>query len=641
MALKPIEMKKFTIIVLDEQVDSLVRLLGNIGIAQLENVGEKIQEYEELIEPTEPGDFYYRVSSALSQVEGLIGDLGISNSMKIEPKEIPEVIDESFLNEIEESVRKIEKESLTISKELEEIRDKYKITGEDVERTKILEQKKIELANRVAKDLLIFREILRIEQEIEEVKALSGKTERSYVFEGWVEAKKVNKFEKSILETTGNNCILKIESPRKKDDPPILLKNPKLLKPVEILTVGFSIPNYREIDPTLLASISFPIFFGIMFADIGHGFILLIPALMGFYALKTGKPRLEGMVGWWVKGSPLLIASAISSIFFGVLFGEMLGFEITAEPLYIAIAPALLFLRSALTGVFQFFDYDGGVKTLTDTTYSGYSPLPGEHWVNPVTAEVEFSGPILFSPFQHPFVLFALSILIGVIQISIGLLLGIINLSRRGKIKEAIVDRAFWLWFYLGIVWLAFNRGVSFTEWFTSFGLLDASFWGFGVPLGSLILGKFIVHRNLIEGFIGTFEVVVASISNTISYTRILALNQVHAGFSKTFVNLGAPLVPSAIIEGAPLVRAAEAGIFVFSPNIFYVIFMLLQIGLVMFLEGLLTFINTLRLHWVEWFLKFYEGGGTLFKPFSVKRAYTIPKIAVKKPVEVAPIAKK
>lgn len=626
--LRPARMSKFTIIVLDEQVDDLIRFLGNMGIAQLENVTERLSDYKGLIQPAEPGDYYYRVSAVLSQVEGLIGDLGVKDIQELSKKSPHRKMTDQELSMIEEEVKKVERDYLTISKELEGLKEREGLTVEEEKKLTELEEKKIDLKSRVAEELLVFKEILQIEQQIEEVKSMSGKTARSYVFEGWVENKKVKVFEKAVLKSTNDNCILKIEEPKKKDNPPILIENPKLIRPVQLLTVGYSVPSYKEIDPTLLASISFPIFFGIMFADIGHGFILLIPSLLGFFALKKGYPKFDGMIGWWIKGSPLLIASSVSSIFFGILFGEMLGFSIVAEPWYIALAPYLLFLRQALVGLFTFFDYDGGIRILTDPTYvnaatgiAEYSPLPGELWIDPVTHLHHYSGPILFSPFSHPFLLFALSIMIGVIHLLLGLGLGVINSLKKGKILEGIVDRGFWIWFYVGLVYLAFNRGVTFTNWFNTFSLTDASFYLFAMPFAGLILGKLVAHRNIMEGFIGTFEVLVASISNTISYTRILALNQVHAGFSKTFIDLGASPVYHPILHEYSV--ASEVGYFVFQPTLYYVIFIITQIGLVMFLEGLLTFINTLRLHWVEWFLKFYEGGGTEFKPFAIKRIYT------------------
>ena len=132
-----------------------------------------------------------------------------------------------------------------------------------------------------------------------------------------------------------------------------------------------------------------------------------------------------------------------------------------------------------------------------------------------------------------------------------------------------------------------------------------------------MIFGKMIVE-GVTEGVFGTFEVLVASISNTISYARILALNMVHAGFAKTFINLGAP----GIYYGH---TAAEAGHIIVELTPGYFMNMFIGLFLIMVLESLLSFINTLRLHWVEWFQKFYKGDGYRFTPFKIKRRYTIP----------------
>jgi V/A-type H+-transporting ATPase subunit I len=54
-----------------------------------------------------------------------------------------------------------------------------------------------------------------------------------------------------------------------------------------------------------------------------------------------------------------------------------------------------------------------------------------------------------------------------------------------------------------------------------------------------------------------------------------------------------------------------------------WVIYSALVVVLIMILETAFVFMQSLRLHWVEWFLKFFDGGGTAFKPYGIIRKYT------------------
>jgi len=85
----------------------------------------------------------------------------------------------------------------------------------------------------------------------------------------------------------------------------------------------YSRPQYTELDPTLIVSIIFPIFFGIILGDVGYGAVLL--------ALSLGLRRFlkgEGMQ----KLITILRNASIASIIFGILFSEVFGFSLPWEP---------------------------------------------------------------------------------------------------------------------------------------------------------------------------------------------------------------------------------------------------------------------------------------------------------------------
>ena len=104
-------------------------------------------------------------------------------------------------------------------------------------------------------------------------------------------------------------------------------------------------------------------------------------------------------------------------------------------------------------------------------------------------------------------------------------------------------------------------------------------------------------------------DLVTRLLSNTISYSRILALLMADWALllvTYTVADLVNPVGSTSILS------FILAGIVIVGGNIF-----------VLALEGLIVFIHTLRLHFYEWFSKFYLGTGKEFNPFKQKFIHT------------------
>lgn len=106
--------------------------------------------------------------------------------------------------------------------------------------------------------------------------------------------------------------------------PPTKLRNLKIFSPYEYYVKMYGMPGYHSIDITSFVAVTYTILFGIMFGDLGQGFVL---AVGGFLAWKLKKMEL----------GKILIPCGISSMCFGLVFGSFFGFEEFLDPLYHAV----------------------------------------------------------------------------------------------------------------------------------------------------------------------------------------------------------------------------------------------------------------------------------------------------------------
>jgi V/A-type H+-transporting ATPase subunit I len=96
--------------------------------------------------------------------------------------------------------------------------------------------------------------------------------------------------------------------------PPTLLSNFFLFRPFEQFVTMYGLPQYNEVDPTPFLALTYILFFGIMFGDLGQGLVI----------------SLAGLLAWKLKGINLGRIACIlgfSSAVFGCLFGSVFGLE--------------------------------------------------------------------------------------------------------------------------------------------------------------------------------------------------------------------------------------------------------------------------------------------------------------------------
>lgn len=136
--------------------------------------------------------------------------------------------------------------------------------------------------------------------------------ERLYLLEGFVPTEQAAAFEQELAKT---GCYFKqIDFDPATERVPIQLKNNSFARSFEFITQLFSLPNYGEIDQTVLIAPFFMLFFGMCFGDAGYGLILLLASTYFRLRNKGGDNSLLSL-GQWLGGGAFVVGLALGSIF--------------------------------------------------------------------------------------------------------------------------------------------------------------------------------------------------------------------------------------------------------------------------------------------------------------------------------------
>lgn len=143
-----------------------------------------------------------------------------------------------------------------------------------------------------------------------------------YILCGWMAERDAKQFQKEIESDSNTFCIVEDDHNNIISQPPTKLHNPKLFKPFEMFIQMYGLPNYNEIDPTILIGLTYSFLFGFMFGDVGQGLCLLIGGLLLYRFKKMSLAAIISCCGFF-------------STIFGVLFGSVFGFENVIEAVWL------------------------------------------------------------------------------------------------------------------------------------------------------------------------------------------------------------------------------------------------------------------------------------------------------------------
>jgi V/A-type H+-transporting ATPase subunit I len=157
-----------------------------------------------------------------------------------------------------------------------------------------------------------------------------GRLRYTYLIVGWVPTSDVNELTQKLRAVSQE--ILVEENPSQRGhadrDIPVALNNPGILGAFQQLVTIYARPRYEEIDPTVLIALTFPLLFGAMFGDVGHGLVL---ALLGALLASRKITALRGLASWGV----IVVICGLTATGFGFLYGSLFGLETILPALWI------------------------------------------------------------------------------------------------------------------------------------------------------------------------------------------------------------------------------------------------------------------------------------------------------------------
>ena len=352
--------------------------------------------------------------------------------------------------------------------------------------------------------------------------------------------------------------------------PPIKFENGDFSEPFELLVDLVGRPKYGTFDPTLLMTFTFPIFYGMILGDWGYGLVLC--AIAAYFGTKpfAADPLAQ-------NGLTILRWMGIWCIIWGLIFAEGFGF---------------VWDDTGQMGNSSPFDF------IYDWTYANIH-VPG------TLADLLAMGG-LHVPFHRAtpggglqeYVV--LSVYVGILHIFVGLFIGLYTVWNAHGVAAAFFEKGSWLLIMTGGTMQARNMVMGYNE------LFEFQIWTILMAVGlvSLVIGLAVYEKfgwvgGLVMGPIEIFGL----LANTLSYLRIMGVGVAGVKIAEISINMGWEKIGPAMDAGDYL--GLLLGI---------VLFILVQLFAIAL--GILSpSIHAIRLHFVEWMGKFYDGSGEAFSP--------------------------
>lgn len=219
---------------------------------------------------------------------------------------------------------------------------------------------------------------------------------------------------------------------------------------------------------------------------------------------------------------------------------------------------------------------------------------------------------MLFDPLEKPMIFFGLALALGYFQILTGLVIAFVHNLKRKQYIAAACDQLTWLVMLNSIVIFIAGKG----------GYIPHQIGGFFGKLALIPAATILLFSHREGGWAGRLGMgaynlfsAIFYMGDVLSYLRLMALGMVTAGLAMA-INVIAKIIPDILNQILGLF-----GLHVPAAIGIVLVILVLVVGHVfnLGLSALSAFVHTLRLQYVEFFPKFFAGGGRSFEPLTKK----------------------
>ncbi|MDP9462965.1 MAG: ATPase, partial [Thermoproteota archaeon] len=367
----------------------------------------------------------------------------------------------------------------------------------------------------------------------------------------------------------------------KQEPLPTLITNKKYTRNFQVITETQGLPRYGEVDPTPIIAFVWPTFYGLMFADFGHGLLLF-----GLGALF--RYRGNGRLRVW---GTLIMASGLAAAIGGLGTGEAFGFHF--EEISILAPLKEIPVLGNLMGLLSVSElsFEQVLKILEVSVAVGVVHLLLAFFLR-LRASLKQGNKLMVYTHDIPAIIQYLAV-VSLILAAIGSQYDIIGMFLSWNHNEPVP----WLTVLFGD-WVTVNLVAKAMPPVIIACIAIAIIGGMKEQKHAIAHGREPEGGGIVGLIVETMMVrTIEMLANTISYSRLGIMLLVHSALLVTVINSYEHGGGLAILIGG-------------------------NIGIMM-IEGLIVYIQTIRLHLYEWFPKWYKSDGVQFKKLVPQMLYT------------------